>query len=250
MLNSASLEMPFESIILSLKGVMDSFPREAVPEALSNIGIQVVSWIVQDYRKRSAGQEAGGVKWESLTDSAIYSRLRARQPWKETTEALGKLWVEEKAIRRPLRRKLQKIGRGKKKLTEEYERRNERLGQIREERQTIKADRKAMFTAEKTSAQIGVDTGRLVNSFVYGVSDLASLQGLAPRLKGGETPERAIWLLEADSITVGSSQEYAGYFDERRPIIGPTFLNETRLETLANIAVMVGQAFVNKRIGG
>jgi hypothetical protein len=251
MLNQAGIELPFEPLILGVQNFIKDFPQQAAPTVLKAWGIQLVSWVIQDYRKKSEGENVQGVKWAEIGDGAIYARLWGRESWRALGEELEALWSEEQELRKPLRKKGDRTTPDQRKRNSaEYARRRPKLQKIRDDRKKIAEERRERFAEEKAQAQVGVDTGRLVNSFVYGVSDLASLQGLAPRMKAGSpAPSKAIWELTGDSITVGSQQFYSGYFDNLRPIIPQGFLDPVRMERLQTIAVDVAQQLFNKSAG-
>jgi hypothetical protein len=81
-----------------------------------------------------------------------------------------------------------------------------------------------MVAREWTGAKIGVDTGRLVNSFRYGDGS------------SGDT----VFQVDptANAVTIGATVkaknggDYAVFFDRLRPIFGPGFLGGGRAEAL------------------
>ncbi|NDF13331.1 MAG: hypothetical protein EB060_11025, partial [Proteobacteria bacterium] len=117
--------------------------------------------------------------------------------------------------------------------------------QAKNKRASIKKKREAMFSKESGSSKIGVDTGRLVNSLVYGVPALSSVKvGIRPSTNADLTP--GIFALEGDSLRLGSVMKYAGYFDEIRPIFPEGFIDEARKKQLDDLADKALNAFIEK----
>ena len=214
--------------------------QEAEETVLRTIGVQVVSWAVQDYRARSEGREAGGVTWKPLSDGAIYSRISARTPWQRDTEQLKSLREQEKPILEELRRKLPKGKTPAKKkaraaVAKKFSEDRADLRRIRSNRKRIREKRKRMFEKEKGAAKIGIDTGRGINSLVFGVADLKSIKTGA-KVTDSSGMENAVFDLGRGQITVGSGIKYMQYFAEARPIFPPGFIDQSRQGQLTELA--------------
>lgn len=185
---------------------------------LKAMGIQCVSWVIQDFRVRSAGGAAAGVSWAPIGESAIRSRLAGRAPWRRQREQLEGLKGDDS-------------------------------DQAKKVRAKIRADRKKAIAKELSAAQIGVDTGRLVNSFTAGVADLKAIR--PPKLRSGaEAPTNGLFEIRGSSIRIGSILKYAGYFDKRRPIIPPGFIDAERRTALNNLIELTIEAAMKRRGGG
>lgn len=260
-----SVSLPFAEIADQLERVGASLQEEA-PSILRAMGVMAAGFAVSDYRDRSEGQAAGGIAWKPITDSAIRTRLAARKPWQNQRAELAALRAEEAPILEAIRKRLprnnaetksgktlppeiRKKQRGK--LSQVDEAQAAALQSIRERRDKVRAARKALFEKEKASAKIGVDTGRLVNSLVYGVPELQEVAALAPRLApGAGEVAKATFRVDGFSIVIGSNMEYAGYFDALRPLIGEGFISPDRLKMLEGLALEYVQSVIDDRLSG
>ncbi len=216
------------------------FIQEAEETVLRAIGVQVVSWAVQDYRARSEGREAGGATWKPLSDGAIYSRISARTPWQRDTEQLKALREQEKPILDELRRKLPKGKTPAKKkargaIISKFMKERPDLRRIKANRKRIREKRKKMFEKEKGAAKIGIDTGRGINSLVFGVADLKSIK-TGSKVTDTNGMENAVFDLGRGQITVGSGIKYMQYFAEARPIFPSGFIDQSRQDQLTELA--------------
>lgn len=90
-----------------------------------------------------------------------------------------------------------------------------RLGRLAKYRSAGDKARASMRAAAWAKHEIGVDTGRLVNSLQFGRPGNLTVKGSA-------------------TITVGTVVEYAVYFDKVRPIF-PTDLTKAQKDELANL---------------
>jgi hypothetical protein len=191
---------------------LQSQVADARETVLSALGVQVVSWAVQDYRARSEGRSAGGISWAPITASAIRTRLAGRTPWQRDRESLKAL----RGVDTP---------------------------QAKKTRQRIRDKRKATIAKELGKAKIGIDTGRLVNSLVYGVPALSSVKvGTRPTVTAGLT--QGVFSIEGDSLRVGSVMKYAGYFDEKRPIFPAGFIDAARQQQLDTLGEKAVESFI------
>lgn len=226
--------------------------EDARQTVLTAMGVQLVSWAVQDYRTRSEGGTAGGVAWKPITASAIRTRLAGRTPWQRQSEKLRALRDKERPILEQLRKKLPKGDKRKKSrglIASNFLADSKEWQKIRADRKKIREARKAKIAQELSSAKIGVDTGRLVNSLVYGVPALSSIRvGTRPTTSEGLT--QGVFVFEGDSLKVGSVMKYAGYFDEKRPIFPPGFVDQARQEQLDSLGEKAVDAFIRQKEGG
>lgn len=88
----------------------------------------------------------------------------------------------------------------------------------------------------------GIDTGRLVNSLIYGVSGLKMQPVTGNPAKPKDEPiKEAIFVPDHSGITVGTNMSYAKHFDADRPIFGPGFLNADRQRQLGDLAARAHQ---------
>jgi hypothetical protein len=91
-------------------------------------------------------------------------------------------------------------------------------------------------------AKIGIDTGRLVNSLIYGVPGLKMQPVTGNPTKPKDEPvKEAIFAPDHNGITVGTNMSYAKHFDADRPIFGPGFLNADRQRQLGDLAARAHQ---------
>lgn len=231
--------------------LVDKATQDASREIMTAIGVQVASWAVQDYQARARGQQAGGAQWKPITEGAIRTRLAARQPWKDVGSQLRALRVLEKPLLDAMRMKLPK-GKtpGKKKqrgaIASQFMQDTPELRQIKIKRRGLKAKRKNMIAKELSSARIGIDTGRLVNSLVYGVDELRSVR--VPKFSG-EAPPRALFEMSRFSLRMGSNLSYAKHFDQLRPIFPPGFIDAQRQQKLDKVVALVMQKKVDDIMG-
>lgn len=189
--------------------------RETV---LTAIGVQVVAWAVADYREKSEGRSAGGVQWKPITEGAIRTRLAGRTPWQRQRAELSAI-------------------------------KGDQSDKAKKKRQSIREKRKSTIAKELGKAKIGIDTGRLVNSLVYGVPALSSVR-VATRPTSTEGLTQGLFLFEGDSLRVGSLMKYAGYFDEKRPIFPPTFIDQGRQADLDKLGEKAVDAFIKSKERG
>lgn len=238
--------------------------EDATPTVLTAMGVQAVSWAVQDFRERSQGQAAGGSNWKHISKGGAISRLRGRAPWNKDYDALAKLRAEEEPLKDALRRKLPK-GAGNKaargKIAFDFmqnTKEGKRIGKIKERRIKIKERRDLMIAKEYGNANVGVDTGRLINSLVYGVAPLEAEIKKLPKVITKEyryrkdPPKvepltRAAFDISGNVIRVGSNMKYAGYFDERRPIFGPDFMSSERRQKMDRLIEQAIDKYLEKK---
>lgn len=124
----------------------------------------------------------------------------------------------------------------------------QRLKAIREQRKGLRGRRQGLIDAELPTAEIGVDTGRLINSLVAAVPELKVIQ--LPAVKDGPPPPKALFVVGVASITVGTNLMYAEAFDKLRPIYPASFIDTTRLQKLNEIAERVYQKQLAKDLKG
>lgn len=191
--------------------------EDVKPKVLTAMGVQGVSWAIQDYRTKSDGGTAAGVTWKPITASAIRSRLAGRTPWKNQRSQLAAM-------------------------------KGDTSPKAKKKRQSIRDKRKATIAKELGSARIGVDTGRLVNSLVYGVQDLASIK--PPARLTGVAPPRAAFDIQGNNIRIGSNLQYAGYFDEKRPVFSGTFMNPDRRQQMDKLIEKTVELEFKRKFGG
>lgn len=208
-------------------------------QALVTGGVQIISWAVQDYRERARGGTAGGISWRRLTRGAIRTRLSRFAAWKTERAKLASLRQQEAPILAELRRTLPrgakyKANRGA--IASKFAEDNKALKRIRKQRASIRAARNKRTDAMLAKHEIGVDTGRLVNSLVFGVPELAAVR--VPK-NAGEAPPKAEFKVADSTVTVGSNLVYAPAFDRLRPIFPPGFISKERQEKLDEIAVRI-----------
>lgn len=241
-----------------LKSQADDIRRKA----LVAMGVQMAAWGIQDFRDKSEGRVAQGIKWPKITRAAAVSRLRARMPWKNDTAELKALRAAEALIVAEVRRMLPRNAaktKGGKTLSKEARQRQrgaiiaaelKKRGdwrKIKRARKTVKARRKRMIDKEHAAAKIGVDTGRLVNSITYGVPELREIK--VPALKAGaETPTRGLWILGTRSIEIGSRMPLAVWFDSRRTIFPASFIDSRRGAELRELATGVVRSAVERAL--
>lgn len=191
------------------------------PKVLTAIGVQCVQFAVKDFRDRSNGLEAAGTSWQRISLSGARTRLAARKPYKTDSAELLALHNEQQAAR-------------KKKPRDE-----KAIKGIQRKRQTIKRRRKREIEREQKNAKTGIDTGRGVNSLVFGVAELEAAikvpTGKGEPKKGQEPLARALFQMTSTSIRVGSIMKYMGYFDERRPIFPPGFIGPERRTSIEKV---------------
>lgn len=233
------LESDFHKVITRVKRVRDELP-DTRKAGMRAVGIQVVAWAVQDFRARGLGQTAGGVRWRPITRSAIRSRLAKRSAWRSISSSLERMTDQERPLREELRRKMPKGGSADQRgaIAHRFEEANPLIGKNRKRRKGLKTRRNAMVEREFASHTIGVDTGRLVNSLVFGQPDLAKLG--AGRLRAGTpAPPKATFAVREDSIEAGSNLSYAKDFDKLRPIFPTTMINQAREKELEELVADV-----------
>lgn len=249
-------DMPLDKQVVRLKALAEHM-QESTPIALKAIGHQVIAWAIADYREKSDGGTAGGASWQPITDSAIASRLRKRQPWKDQTSALLSLQQQSWPLLDELRRKLppgedRQPNRGA--IAESWMQNTpegKKLRDIQKQRAKIRSQRKAKIKSSKAAARIGIDTGRLINSLVFGISELSDIRVPAIDTGAGGKPltDRAAFDISGNGITVGSNMSYAKYFDERRPIFPDGFIDDSRKDKLSSLAVKAIELDFKQRQG-
>ena len=229
--------------------------EDATPTVLTAMGVQAVSWAVQDFRERSNGGNAAGVSWAPITLSGARTRLAGRAPYRNDSRSLKGLREAEKPILEMLRKRLpagQDKAKNRAAIASNFMAKTpegKELRSIQKTRQKIRDKRRKQIEREKSSAKVGVDTGRLVNSLVYGVADLSSIK--TPKGKDSEAPreglKRAAFDIQGNSIRVGSNMKYAGYFDERRPIFGPDFMSSDRKQKMDRLIEQAIDKYLEKK---
>lgn len=215
---------------------------QARPVALRAVGVRVLSWALQDFRAKSRGETAGGVKWKPTSEAGLISRARKRKPWKSLQDEKRRLHEEEAPILEELRLVSRRDREGgfqamRAAAREAYLDKNpdkrKKLDQIKKKRKALREKRRRMIDKEKSGAKTGVDTGRLANSLKFG-----------ERQTVGSTSSGTVFQVASTSVTVGSQIEYAEAFDKRRPIFGPGFLDAGRKKQLEEIVVRVQEKAV------
>lgn len=227
----------FAEVVGRIETAKSQMPA-AKMEAMKAVGVQVLSWAFQDFRAKSRSETVGGVQWVPITDAALVSRLAKRAPWKAVQAAKRSLHGMPE-MPADLKKKLPK-GTGERlnkvraaiiwayrKKHPEYD---QAIRKAQAERAKLRGKRNALLAKEKTGAKIGVDTGRLANSLKFGQ-------------RGN------VYDVKTTSVTVGSHIEYAKFFDEKRPIFGPQFLNAERKQKLDKLVERVVKK-VEKMLGG
>lgn len=181
---------------------------EQATTILEAIGIQVLSWIWQDYRtKARGGTDPAGNKWKPITKAAIRSRLLKRQSYRSKVDQVRAL-QQQNQVTAGQAFWLQ-LGRQPAGVAESTSKRI----------QSLHKQKRDMVDAEHAKHEIGVDTGRLVNSLEVGrgyVSD-------------------TILDVDRKSVRVGSALKYAAHFNAKRPIIDEKNLTPARLAELDEI---------------
>jgi len=250
-------EMTLDQQVLRLEQMAKTY-EQATPTVLKAFGVQAVSWAVQDYRDRSDGGSAGGISWLKIKPAGAATRLRHRADWAKDRDRLAKKVEQAKPLREKLRRKLPKGASKKaarKRIAYDFmqTKDGDRLKKLVADRKKIISARKDKIKAEAGSARTGIDTGRLINSLVYGVGELTSgIPGLIPGVKVPEPRDNSAFLnaeekkmaeripaefsISGSVITVGSNMKYAGHFAKRRPIFTKGFISQERREKLQALA--------------
>lgn len=199
--------------------------------AMKAVGTAVLGWGFQDFRAKSKGETAGGTTWKPITDAAIWSRVRHLTSYQNTIPKARALYSQPPMPEELLKR-LPK-GKGRylqavrgaiiKKYMEQHPEYAKAVRDFQKKRQTIRNQRQKMFDRFAAARKIGVDTGRLANSLVFG--------------KPGN-----LFTVSSASVTVGASaidtktgKDYAVYFDEDRKIFGDGFITQERQEKLEGI---------------
>lgn len=200
---------------------------------LTAVGVQVQSWGFQDFRERARGAAAGGLSWTPIGELAIAGRLLKRKAGEKILRMLpgGASGVRRKqraailatAVFGPLP---PVSGRKQKPAV----------------RQRVQARRRALqafarqVKKEFARHEIGVDTGRLVNSLAFG--------------KGGKNVPGQVFQIQGKSVIVGTIVSYAKNFDGRRPIFGAQFIDGGRKKSLEKLAHDAYDLAIRKAIGG
>lgn len=274
-----SIKDNFDELAKRVESVKAKLP-EARKEGLNGCGVQCLSWAHQDFRAKSAGQAAGGVTWSNIKDGTVKGRLAKRSPWKkivqnrrdaraENKSAIEAFKTERKAlVKQPpfpeeLRRKLPKgnsPGRRKQRraiIRAYMEAHPEWVAQV----QAVKGQRKSLrtrrrkqresfskklkrlrdqqarlFEKEKAAAKIGVDTGRMLASLRYGAAGPANAD--------------TVFQVTDTAVTVGIGVKYGKWFDEKRPIFGPAFIDQVRQTRLEGIFQRVYGRVLQAAMGG
>lgn len=243
-----SLRADFQKTILRLRSIKGALAKVRV-EWHRAIGVQVVAWAIQDYRAKARhGADAAGASWKPITRAAIATRLAARAPWQSISLQLAALWREQAPILAELRRKLPRgktptRARQRGAIAAKFTQSHSRLKAIKRRRAQLRARRQRDIDREFAHHEIGVDTGRLINSLTFGEPALASIR--APKQKSGPPPSRAIFLVSDRDVTVGSNMSYAKYFDEARPIFSANMITPARRKALEDL----GRALYQRRLG-
>lgn len=215
-------------------------------------GVQCLSWGFRDFRmKARKGTDAAGQSWKDITRSAFVSRLAKRSPYQQLLSQRHELTAKEKALTKDIAKGMPKgKSAGKAKIRAgiawRFYEANPELRKIQKQRANVRKKQQALIDKEASQYEIGVDTGRLVNSLTFGIKELATQQ--VKGKPGDKQPPPAILNIEPNAVTVGSALEYAAYFDAKRPIFGPNFITPDRQKQLEARAVrlfekLVGQQF-------
>lgn len=197
------------------------------PQLLTAIGAQTASWVVQDYVAKSRhGADAAGKTWADIQPETVKNRIRRLAPYRRLRDRLKALSQQARQIR---------TGKvGARKLSEGSK--AKRLKQIEASRAKIREQIEALYAAALGQYAIGIDTGRLINSLVFGRPELAKIR-VRPPQGTDKQPAVAVLDVKADSVTIGSNQEYAHHFDEKRPIISAGMITTERRKGLEQIAL-------------
>lgn len=218
---------------------------------MRSVGVQVIAWAVRDFRGRSTGGSQGGTTWRRIGRSAIASRLAKRSPW----QAIGTTLAAMTAVERPLRENMARMmpGSGTRQqrgaIAHAFEEANPIIKTNKAKRKKLKAKRKSMIDSEFARHAIGVDTGRLVNSLVWGEPELAGINPGKMR-PGTPPPPRAEFKEGKDSITVGSNLEYAKHFDKIRPVFPRTMITPARKKELQELLADVQDEVIRESYEG
>lgn len=220
--------------------------------AMTECGVQLVSWAVIDYRTRARGGTAAGIAWRDITKGAIRSRLAKRKPWHTIGgqiatlrgQAVGAKMTAQQLRQQQITLRFQTLGtKGKARkriLAQRKQVWNQRKAiaakrkGIRERLRNLRKKRKDMVEAEFALHEIGVDTGRLLASLTYGVPELAEVKVPKPR-HTIDSPEKAEWKITETKLRVGSNQKYAWFYDKMRPIFPTGFIDGERQKVLDGI---------------
>lgn len=196
--------------------------RETLTRAVSTAGLQVLSFVWQDYRKKSnGGIDAAGVQWARPKDETIAARVRRRAPWR-------RLWATWLAIREEEQIWLKKKPKRGSAAARSKKRALER---IRRKRQTNRAQRQRLIEAELATAKIGVDRGLLIASLNPNAS----------------SPDN-VFEVKNLSVTIGSSMVYAKPFDVLRPIIPDGIINAQRQAAIETLVANVYENELRKEL--
>lgn len=191
--------------------------RAARKAALDAIGLQLTAWAQQDFREKSAGKTAGGVKWKPISIMTIGGRLVAAA---DSTTGRRTRSGAGQTVRRMLRRNA-KGGNHAMRAAIIYRAVTD---------PTFVPEFFAKAQMEWANHKIGVDTGRLANSLKAG--------------QPGHFRSDAI-----NSVTVGSQVVHAKFFDALRPIFGPNFVDAKRQKILEDMAVRVYDRHIQQQQG-
>lgn len=214
------------------------------PTLLRALGVQMLSWGFQDYREKSRGSIGGdGVAWSPIKPETIKGRIRKLKAYKNKSASVKNARLRIVAAKTKVRVarssvRLAKIG------TKQHTKAVAKLKQAKKQVATSKGRLTKAKTARQKylaphleNSRIGIDTGRLTNSLLYGVPEIKTRPVTGNAVKPGDEPTQpAVFLVDHSSVTVGTNMSYAKYFDEDRPIFGPGFLNAARQVKLSNLA--------------
>lgn len=224
------------------------------PKVLTAVGIQAVSWVVRDFRTKSDRQSAAGVQWRTIGIPACVKRVAGRPLWKKQQAQLLELREQQEPLVEALRMMLPPgptKDANRRSIAQKFKETKEgkALAKIRKKRAAIRDKRKKEILKEHQGHRIGVDTGRLVNSLVYGVQELSNIS--APKMRAGaKPPDRAFFDMNGFSIRVGSRMDYAEEFDRLRPIFSPNFIDPTRRQLMDKLIEKTIELEFNRKFGG
>lgn len=160
---------------------IDKAIDDHMEEILEAIGIQVLSWMQDDYKTKARGEtDPAGVKWDPIKRSSMRSRLRKLQSYREKT----------------------------------------------------KADKRTAIDQAMASHEIGVDTGRLINSLEFST----------------DNPSDTQLTIKDHTVTVGSAVKYADDFDSARPIFSEKNITEDRRKELDELVEDIVDDIINNII--
>jgi hypothetical protein len=187
---------------------------------LTAVGIQTQTWARTEFRKKARGAtDVWGILWAPLTLFAIAARLLKRAAGRAILKMLPRGSGKQKARGAILAMAIDGYGpplvNGPTKASLA---RDAKLAKFA-----------SAVREEKKEAEIGVDSGRMVNALQFGRPD-------------------SIFHVEAQAVTIGVGVGYGPRFDAHRKIM-PDTLTPGQTEQLETIAVKAYEATLKKGLG-